>query len=252
MKRGIKIITLTIVSLLLLSSCELDSNYRFADIEDTPTINPGEGTAYPNDGSLIFYENFQSWTYDGYLEGESKSCEDLQMVSSVIMYRPGLPLVKTYNDSVSVTYWLQDYAVNPTCGNMAGTSTIDSDVSRGYVALQQLIFYECGQHDSDASLTLSALSSISKIEFSVSYGGLIDDVGGLTLWKKTKDQTKFTKVGDYKPANPEEGEKFSVEINEKDVQIKFTPALSGKDNPINDGVNRAVRIHDLSVWSMNS
>lgn len=236
--------------LLLFSSCELESNYRFADIEDDPKTDPGGEPSQPNDGSLIFHENFQTWSYDGYLEGESKKCEDLQMISSVIMYRPGLPLVKTYNDSISITYWLQDYSVNPTCGNMAGTSTIDSDVSLGYVALQQLIFYECGQHDSDASLTLSALSSVSKVEFSVSYGGQIEDVGGLTLWTKTKGQTKFKKVGDYKPADAKVGEKFSVEINEKDVQLKFTPALSGKDNPVNDGINRAVRIHDLYVWSM--
>lgn len=238
--------------LFLFLSCEVESNYRFQGIDaDRQESGIIDETIYPKDGSLVFYENFQSWEYDGYLEGDSRNCEDLQMISSVIMYRPGLPLVKTYDNSLTVTYWLQDFAVNPSCGNIARTSTKDSDVSSGYIALQQLIFYECGQHDSDASLMLSELPSVSKVEFSVSYGGLLNDVGGLSLWKKTKDQTKFTKVGDFKPDDPEAGEKFSVEINEKDVQLKFIPALTGRDNPENDGINRAVRIHDLYVWSMN-
>lgn len=238
--------------LILLSffSCEKESNYRFLNENESTIDNAGNTDNYPHDGSLVIHENFQKWKRDGYINLVLTNCEEDVMTSAVIMYRPDKPVLVQY-DLVTVAYTLQDFAVNPACGNVAGTSTPDSEISNGYVALQQLIFYECGQHDSDALMTLSELPSISKVDFTVSYGGKTDEVGGLSLWKKGESDSKFIKIGDYKPEVPQTGEKFTVEINEKNIQLKFMPALTGKDNPINDGINRAIRIHDLNIWCMN-
>ncbi|MDR1864388.1 MAG: hypothetical protein LBR08_02335 [Bacteroidales bacterium] len=234
-------------------SCEKESNYRFAGFDggqDSETTGAEALEGYPRDGSLAFHENFQSWKREGYVNLMHGDCEEDAMTTAVIMYLRDKPLRATYN-GFTVAYTLRDYAVNPACGNKAGTSTETSEVSRGYAALQQLVFYECGQHDSDAAMILSPLPSVSKVRFSVSCGGRIEDVKGLALWKKSDGATAFVKTGEYVPAVPEEGEVFTVEINEKNVTLKFVPALTGKENPVNDGVNRAVRLHDLWVFSMD-
>ncbi|MDR1672661.1 MAG: hypothetical protein LBS09_04255 [Bacteroidales bacterium] len=232
----------------VLCSCEKESNYRFAG-EEMPdeTVDKTDAGSYPTDGSLAFHEDFRSWKRDGYVNlMPTDDCEEDRMTTSVIMYRTEKPVKKTYG-GFTVAYILQDFAVNPACGNRAGTSP--DSVSTGYVALQQFIFYECGQHDSDALLLLSELPSVSVLRFSVSIGGQKSDVKGVTLWKKSDGAKSFVRVGDYLPSDPDEGEVFAVNIHEKNVQLKFVPALTGKENPVNDGINRAVRIHDIWVWS---
>jgi hypothetical protein len=229
-----------------LLSCEKELGYRFLGIPDeeevevTPPTDYGE---YPADGLPVFYENFQSWKREGYDNPPNGDCEADQMTTAMVMYVPSKPRIAEY-DGFSVAYTLKDFAVNPVCG----TQTDNTELSPGFVALQQTIFYECGQHDSDAQMLLSALPSVSQIKFSVSLGGKTEDVAGVTLWKKTGDAGAFTKVGDYLPTDPDAGEVFTVEINEVNVQLKFTPALTGRETPVNDGVTRAVRIHDLWVW----
>jgi len=237
------------------SACEKESNYRFrdevseADSEDSEvSLNLDN---YPVDGTLAFHENFQNWDRDGYINQQFNNCETDLMITSVIMYQPGVPVVCEYN-GFSVSYTLMDYAVNPVCGNKAGSSTADSEVSLGYVALQSEIFYECGGHNSDAQFILSELPSISKVAFSVSYGGDTESVGGISLWKKADGDDSFVRVGDYQPADCLEGELFTVELNAENVQLKFTPAISELGTGVNDGEqsDRSVRLHDLYVWSM--
>jgi hypothetical protein len=245
---------LALVILLSFSGCEKESNYRFKGKTSTVTTTTNDSISlanYPTDGSLAFHENFQQWKRDGYVEQVKQDCEADLMTTTIIMYRPDKPVTVTYNN-FPITYSLQDFAVNPDCGNKAGTSTSDSDVSLGYVALQSEIFYECGGHYSDAQMILSELPSVSTIKFSVSYGGDVAYVGGLSLWKKGDGETSYTRVGDYQPQDPEQGQTFSVDINEKNVQLKFTPAISDKGAGVNDGVNsnRSVRIHDIYVWSI--
>ncbi|MDR2764543.1 MAG: hypothetical protein LBB90_05875 [Tannerella sp.] len=232
-------------------SCEQESNYRFRGMPDEAVyIRSSAGENDPSNDTLLFHENFQSWKREGYMNRVKEDCEEDQMTTSLVMYTPGKPRTADYG-GLTVVYTLLDFAVSPECGAQAGTSA-GSEVSAGYVALQQLIFYECGQHDSDAMMLLSPLPSVSRVRFSVSLGGRVEDVAGITLWKKTEGETVFTKAGDYIPSDPEAGETFSVDINERNVQLKFVPALTGKENPVNDGLNRAVRIHDLWVWSMDT
>lgn len=240
-----------VIASLLLHACEAESNYRFKDEATNENGTTPETGGYPDDGSLAFHENFQSWKREGYINQQLRDCEADQMTTAIIMYQPDVPVTKTY-DGFQVKYSMKDYAVNPVCGNKVGTSSDDSEISTGYIALQGLIFYECGGHDSEAELVLSELPSVSKIAFSISYGGNVEYVGGVTLWKKTRGQSSFTRIGDYQPADPLEGELFTVTLNEKNVQLKFTPALSDRGTGVNDGVlsNRSVRIHDLHVWSM--
>jgi len=237
-----------LVGLVFLLSCEVESNYRFAgkaEEEETVVVDAGE---YPSEAGLVFHENFQAWKREGFVNLNMKDCEDDQMTTSIVMYVINKPKTVQYNE-VTVSYTLKDFAVNPVCGCRAGSSEADSEVSTGYVALQQLIFYECGQHDSDALMQLSALPSVARIRFSVSLGGKTEDVAGVSLWKKADGDASFVKTGDYIPADADAGEVFDVELNATNVQLKFIPSLTGRENPVNDGINRCVRIHDLWVWS---
>lgn len=240
------------------SSCEKASNYRFLGIEDSDTDDPlpeDPGVSmdhYPADGSLAFHENFQSWKRDGYINQVQQGCETDLMTTSVIMYQPDRPVTVTYA-GFAVTYALQDYAVNPVCGNKAGTSTAGSEISTGYVALQSEIYYECGGHNSDAQLNLSKLPSVSKISFGISYGGDVEFVGGISLWVKEDGESGFTRIGDYGAESPSEGQVFTVDIDKKNVFLRFTPAISDRGIGVNDGEqsDRSVRLHDLYIWSMN-
>jgi hypothetical protein len=232
-----------------LFSCEKESGYRFKGIPDEENIEPATPSGageYPADGSLAFYENFQTWKREGYDNLPDGDCSADRMTTSMVMYVPSKPRIADY-EGFQVAYTLKDFAVNPACG----ASTSGEEVSMGFVALQQTIFYECGQHDSDALMLLSALPSASRIKFSLSLGGKTEDVAGVTLWKKAGDASAFSKVGDYLPSDPDAGQVFTAEINERNVQLKFTPALTGRETPVNDGVTRAVRIHDLWVWSID-
>jgi hypothetical protein len=240
---------ITLALCVLFLACEQEFNYRFKDIaeeEEEIVLPPDEG-GYAAGDSLVFHENFQSWQREGYVNLTAGDCETDRMTTSLVMYVPLKPRTVTYN-GFKVSYTLKDFAVNPVCGAVAGSSASDADISAGYVALQQLIFYECGQHDSDAMLQLSALPSVSAVRFSVSLGGRIEDVAGIALWVKAEDETAFRLLGNFIPADPQAGEVFTVEINKNNVQLKFIPALTGRENPVNDGINRAVRIHDLWVW----
>ena len=239
-----------ILPALLFTACEKDFGYRDRYLPAEEEYIPPVGDIPSDEDGLLFHENFQSWQREGYDNTAKQDCENAPMITATIMYTPSKPRIGNYGE-FSIAYMLKDFAVNPECGAMGGGSTPDSDVSAGYVALQQLIFYECGQHDSDAFMLLPSLPSVGRIRFSVSLGGRIEDVAGLSLWKKSEGATAFTRVGDdFIPSDPANGEVFTVEINERNVQLKFIPALTGRENPVNDGVNRAVRIHDLWVWKM--
>jgi hypothetical protein len=232
-----------------LSGCEKESNYRFAGMASDEETTVIDVAGYPADGSLAFHENFQTWKREGYVNLLKGDCEDDQMTTSLVMYVPDKPKTVQY-EGFTVSYTLKDFAVNPVCGCKAGSSEAESEVSTGYVALQQLIFYECGQHDSDGLMQLSALPSVSRLRFSVSLGGKTDDVAGVSLWKKAAGDAAFVKVGDFIPSDGDAGEVFEVEMNDTDVLLKFIPTLTGRENPVNDGINRCVRLHDLWVWSM--
>jgi len=240
-------------ALAFLPACEKESNYRFRNETETDDGSDSELSteSYPTDGSLAFHENFQTWKRDGYINQQFQDCETDLMVTTVIMYQPDEPVTCEY-DGFQVRYELMDYAVNPVCGNKAGTSTADSEVSLGYVALQSEIFYECGGHNSDAQLILSALPSVSRVAFSISYGGDTDYVGGISLWIKADGDDSFTRVANYEPEDCLQGQLFTVELDARNVQLKFTPAISDMGTGVNDGVHsdRNVRLHDLYVWSI--
>jgi hypothetical protein len=212
----------------------------------TPPSDGGETVA---GNSLVFHDNFQLWKREGYDNSPTGDCEADQMTTATVMYVPTKPRIAEYNGFL-VSYMLKDFAVNPVCGT--STDSANPEISKGFIALQQTIFYECGQHDSDAQMVISELPSVSQIKFSISLGGKIEDMTGITLWKKANGASAFTKVGDYLPSDPHTGEVFTVEINEKNVQLKFTTALTGKETPVNDGIIRAVRIHDLWVYSIEN
>jgi hypothetical protein len=186
--------------------------------------------------------------------------------------------VKTY-PRWTVTWSMEDYGVNPVCGNDAGTSTTDSEVSAGYFALQSPLYYACGGHSSMSYLASSEFPSVSKVRFSLSYCLTgIELTYGVTLWKRSRTDTRWIKVNRYEIEGGTEektaGKVFEANIDEDNVRIGFTAnwdfLASGEDMtyspppyvdfvwyreqeakiPLNNlHYNFNSRIHDLTVWS---
>jgi hypothetical protein len=235
-----------------------------------------------HDGSLVIDENFQNWKREGFLEMDPNSTDcDVLMSTTNIMYAQ-----TPYNSSKAYPKWTVnwsffDYAINPTCGNDAGTSTASSDISIGYFAMQAPLYYECGLHMSNGHIATSALPSVSKVRFSISYTKTgTNYVNGVVLWKKGKKDTQWMKVGAYSIDGTFDdkikGQVFEADVNEEDVELRFSPRfpfLNGVDitpdhaanlidishpdianlimrNFANEQINRAVRLHDLKVWCL--
>ncbi|MDR2791925.1 MAG: hypothetical protein LBB27_04255 [Tannerellaceae bacterium] len=235
---------MAVLAALGIGGCEKPLNYRFAGIDDSEAVicPPGaEVLPWPTTNEApAFREDFDGWEREGYVNRRPRSEgeKEEEMVTATVMYVRDRPLYVDYGFG-QMAYKLKDFAVNPV---------------RGYVELQQLIFYECGQHDSDALLELGVLPSVSRIRFGLSKGGKTEDVSGLTLWRRTSKDQDFTLVGEYLPKDEptewiSEGDIFEAEIEAEEVTLRFRPALkSGEDIPLNDGINRSVRLHFLEVY----
>ena len=200
-------------------------------------------------GLLVFHENFQKWTRDGYLLSKKQDCETDLMTSTGIVSFFATNVSVIY-DTLHVNYSLIDFAVDPECGAKDGTSTASSEISTGYVALQCPLLYTCG-HYSKGYFETSTLPSVSYVEFTVSYG---DNSGanyaaGVSLWRKGEFDTDTVKIGTYIPSNPLKGEKFTVKINSKNVFLRLK-AEKNSNLPImmESNINRSIRIHDLYIW----
>jgi len=231
--------------------------------------------------TLLIDENFQKWNRAGYYESSTQNClTDLMISTNTVSYET--TEVQVIYNTITVSYFLKYFAINPICGNDAGTSTSASNASIGYVALQAPISYVCLGHKlcADAQIVTSVLPSVSTISFSMSYSlSDVDYMRGITLWKKGMNDSLFVKVKDFSIlTNPTDsydtvvykkinGQFFSTIINEENVKLRFTCrwtndvefnttdpdqlALLKNNLPSKDPIiNRAVRIHDLKVWSM--
>jgi len=277
-------VTKSITNLLLLFAMFLFSCKKNIPEDEiiTPIVN-GKGIRIVDSvkGVLLFHENFQNWKRDGYTLPVLHNCEtDLMTSCTTISYLP--KNVQVIYDTLTVNYSLIYFAVNPECGNDAGTSTPASDVSTGYVALQAPIDYTCFGHtlSAGAKIITSAIPSVSVVSFSMSYSHSdVDYMLGITLWKKGINDSDFVKVKDFGiqynamdcydtiVQKKITGQVFSTIINEENIQLQFTCiwpggvafnttnpaqlALLKNNNPaLYPVINRDVRIHDLKVWSL--
>lgn len=226
-----------------------------ADDTDIITIINKGGNSIPDSikGTLVFHENFQKWKRVGYFSQTKQDCEsDLMISTGVVSYIP--TIVSVIYDSLTVNYSIIDFAINPECGSSDGTSTQNSDVSIGYLAIQCPIWYTCN-HYSKGDIITSPIPSVSYIEFSVSYPYYAGNTyaEGVSLWKKGDEDADTVKVGTYIPTDPLKGEKFTVKINSKNVIFKIKSEKNGNLPIANESnVNRAVRIHDIKVWSLEN
>lgn len=249
---GLKQLTTTLLLFpMVLFSC---GKMNIPDDDNIVTIinSNGDTIVDPVKGILLFHENFQKWKREGYFLSVKRDCDnDLMKSASIMSYLP--TNVKVAYDSLTVNYSLIDFAINPECGNKAGTSNTDSTIRLGYVALQCPIWLTC-DHYSKGYFETSSLPSVSFVEFTVSYGDNSKDgyADGVSLWEKTEKEVDPVKIGTYIPNDPLRDQKFIVRINAKDVIIRLkAEKKSNVDfaNEINDTlINRSVRIHDLYVW----
>ena len=200
-------------------------------------------------GLLVFHENFQKWTRDGYLLSKKQDCEtDLMKSAGIVSFFAAN--VSVIYDTLHVNYSLIDFAVNPECGNAEGSSTPTSEISTGYIALQCPILYTCG-HYSKGDVITSPIPNVSYVEFTVSYGDYsgINYAAGISLWKKGELDTDTVKVGTYIPSNPLKGEKFTVKLDSKNVVLKFKAEKNaGIQIKKETDFNMSLRIHDIYVW----
>jgi hypothetical protein len=261
---------------MFFSACKRDIP---AVVNNETVVNKDTTVVDSVKGVLLLHENFQKWNRAGYVQPVLHDCQaDLMTSCTTISFLP--TTVQVVYDSLTVNYSLLYYAVNPQCGNDAGTSTLTSDVSTGYVALEAPLSYVCFGHNlsSGAYIMTSVIPSVSVFEFSMSYSlSDVDYMLGVTLFKKGTKDTSFVKVKNFAiQYSPEDvydtivekkisGQVFSATINEDSVQLMFTciwpsgvpfnttdPAklkLLKNNNPsLYPIINREVRIHDLWVW----
>lgn len=280
-----KVLNFSIFSLCLVLSLFVFSCSKAKIPEDKPIIpidNKNDTTIIDSaKGTLLIDENFQKWDRAGYVGSSYQNClTDLMTSTNTVSYVT--TEVQVIYNTITVSYILKYFAINPTCGNDAGTSTLTSNVSIGYIALQAPISYVCLGHklSADAQIVTSVLPSVSTISFSISYSlSDVDYMRGITLWKKGMNDSLFVKVKDFSIlTNPTDsydtvvykkinGQVFSANINEENVKLRFTCrwpndvefnttdpdqlALLKNNLPSKDPIiNRAVRIHDLKVWGM--
>jgi hypothetical protein len=236
---------------------------------------------FRHDGSLLIDENFQTWIQEGVdvniPSSRRPECGWLMAAASRMYGQDyeGNPNGRKVYPNWTVTWSMQDYALSPSC-----PAGVESDsISAGYVSLQAPLWYSCGGHTSNGHLTTSELPSVSRVRFSMSYDPAgIPDTYGAVLWKKSRSDADWTYVkgcsiegGD---TDKTAGRIFTADINEENVQLRIVarwPLLDGIDvTPCAEGSltgalaalkdvvplntfnvhNRAVRIHDLQVWSM--
>ncbi|MDP4210510.1 MAG: hypothetical protein Q8928_17000 [Bacteroidota bacterium] len=236
--------TAVLLSLFLVISC---SKVSFPEEQTNEEITNNSSNTVNDSvkGTLVFHENFQKWAWQGYLVQSLQNCEtDLMRSAETVSYLP--TTISVAYGSLTVNYAVIDFAVNPGCGNPAGTSTDSSEVSNGYVALQCPIYYTC-RHYSKGDLVTSPIPSVSYVEFTVSYSNSYAE--GISLWKKADGDADTIKVGTYVPVNPLKGQKFTVKLNTKNVVLKFKAEKNSMVTIANEStVNRAVRIHDIYIW----
>jgi hypothetical protein len=258
---------------------------RFAPLGETGYLRMHDLEVYAmpftHDGEIIISENFQHWTREGFVISETGDPCSWRMKATGLMFIQSLEGnpngVKTY-PRWTVTWSMEDYGVNPSCGNDAGTSTTGSEVSEGYFAFQSPLYYVCGGHSSMAYLASSEFPSVSKVRFSFSYARSgIEYTYGITLWKRSRSDTRWIKVKRCEIEGGTEektaGKVFEAEIDEDYVRLGFTAnwglLSSGEDMtyspppydnfvwykeqeeriPLNNlTYNFNARLHDLTVW----
>jgi len=249
LRNKLQLVLILLVLVTLFLSCKTSINPD--DETSVVTITNNNVDTIPDSlkGVLVFHENFQKWPREGYLSSTSQNCETDLMRSAGLVSFFTTPITVKY-DTLTVSYAMIDFAINPVCGNPDESSTDSSEVSNGYVALQCPVYYTCG-HYSKGYFETSSLPSVSYVEFTVSYPYSSSNTyaAGVSLWKKGDGDVDSVQVGTYVPSDPLKGQKFTVAINSTNVTLRFKSEKNPLVPMINESdENHAIRIHDLYIW----
>ncbi|MFT3739324.1 MAG: hypothetical protein QM786_11245 [Breznakibacter sp.] len=194
-------------------------------------------------GSVLYVEDyFYNWYLKGYqlpVPGVEANKTGTQYVPLASEGTVEYDTTITYYKNIPVTYTLHDAAVNPDCYNHHGDTTLVYGLTTGYIELP-INKNAYSNKDINASLTISAVPSVSLIEFWVAVSGYS---GRYSLYKSVnggeyelyKDLIvpKYAGIGKY----------FRFYVNEKNVSFKFT-TYQGEG-----AYTTTPKIYGVKIWS---
>lgn len=195
------------------------------------------------DGSVLYVDDyFGGWNLKGYVtpvpgvENDKKGVNYVPLASlSTVKYDTTI----TYYPSVPVTYTIYDGAVNPDCYNHHGDTTLVYGLTTGYLEMP-VNKATYANVDINASVTVSAVPSVSLIEFWIAATGM----SGHYLVYKSVDDGEYTLFQDLVvPRYAGIGKYFRFYVNEKNVSFRFTP-YHGEDAPAT-----IPKLFGLKIWS---
>ena len=177
--------------------------------------------------NLILSEDFQGFKEQGLRAGSDTLACGKKKVDSKANFK----VSKVYG-GVKVNYEFLKSAVQPQCA----AKKSPAQVTPGLVEITK---------KEDASMVIGTFDYVSKIEVGASATG---DVRGCALYKSV-DGGAWVKVGEYigskaEGADAQYGFNSTININEKNVKLKFGPTVCGKDEP----ALQTFRIHDIKVY----
>jgi hypothetical protein len=194
-----------------------DSKNEYFRIHDLKVWSKGV-----SDGSVLYVnDNFQKWALKGYVlpvPGVAANKTGTQYIplawSNTVEYDTTI----TYYSGTPVKYVIHDGAVNPDCYNHHGDVSLVYGLTTGYLEMP-LTKSGYANTNVNASITVSAVPSVSLIEFWIAVTGMS---GHYQLYKSVNggDYTLYKDIIVKQYAGI--GKYFRFYVNEKNVSFKFT------------------------------
>jgi len=195
------------------------------------------------DGSVLYVDdNFQKWNLKGYLlpvPGVTANKTGTNYVPLAWSNEVEYDTTITYYKGVQVKYFIHDGAINPDCYNHHGDVSLVYGLTTGYLEMP-LVKSGTANTKLSASITVSAVPSVSLIEFWVAVTGMSGHYqlyksvnGGDYLLYQDIIVKQYAGIGKY----------FRFYVNEKNVSFKFTTYTG------TGAYTTTPKLFGLKIWS---
>jgi len=195
------------------------------------------------DGSVLYVDdNFQKWNLKGYLlpvPGVTANKTGTNYVPLAWSNEVEYDTTITYYKGVPVKYFIHDGAINPDCYNHHGDVSLVYGLTTGYLEMP-LVKSGTANTKLSASITVSAVPSVSLIEFWVAVTGMSGHYqlyksvnGGDYLLYQDIIVKQYAGIGKY----------FRFYVNEKNVSFKFTTYTG------TGAYTTTPKLFGLKIWS---
>lgn len=212
-----------------------NSYYKMHDLKVWTNGVPAGSVLYVND-------YFQTWKLKGYelpVPGVVANKTGTQYKPLAWTNTVQYDTTITYYQSVPVKYTIHDGAVNPDCYNHHGNVTLVYGLTTGYL---EMPLNKTGYANTNvnASITISAVPSVSLFEFWVAVSGF----SGRFLLYKSVNGGEYTLYKDIiVPSYAGIGKYFRLYVNEKNVSFKFTTYTG------TGAYTTTPKLYGVKIWS---